>query len=115
MEDGDLINPIGKMAKGRTEIEKLVSEEHNGPLKNSKAEMAVQNIRFLDDDLALVDAEHNLENAKGPGGKVLKHQTFRVTAVLKKEDGKWFWVSARPVPVHPFGRKVAHDQHAGHH
>jgi len=49
-EDADLINPFGRIAKSRIEIEKLFKEEHAGTLKNSHRELKFKGLRFLTQD-----------------------------------------------------------------
>jgi uncharacterized protein (TIGR02246 family) len=92
--DGDLINPVGRKAKGLTEIQRLFQDEHNGPMKNSTYAIPNVSIRFLDSTLALVDNDSEISGITNPDGSTstLKAHVFNV---LRKSGGKWWIVSAR--------------------
>src|SRR5438445_12890308 len=92
--DGDLINPFGRKAKGRTEIQRLFQDEHNGPMKNSTYAIPGLSIRYLDPTLALVDDDSEISGITNPDGTTsnLKAHVFNV---LRKSGGKWWIVSAR--------------------
>src|SRR5258706_10192886 len=67
--DGDLINPAGRYAKGRTEIQKLFQDEHNnGPMKNSTYAMKSMSVRFLEPTLALADDDVQISGMMAPDG-----------------------------------------------
>src|SRR5947207_3213726 len=53
--DGDVINPAGRMAKGRAEIEKLFREEHGSIMKNSTYKNMNPSVRTLEPELAVSD------------------------------------------------------------
>jgi uncharacterized protein (TIGR02246 family) len=96
--DGDLINPTGRIARGSTEVEKLIRDEQSGHFKNTRFRLAVTNIRFLKPDIAITDLEYEINDVKGP----LTTMKGLVTFVLRKDGGQWLIDAGRPmVPVQP--------------
>lgn len=93
---GDLINPFGRRAKGRMEIEKLVQDEHSTVFKGSRMEMVVESVRMPDNDIAFVDADVTITGAKGPDGSELAPQQFHLVSLLKRKHDEWRVLSSRP-------------------
>src|SRR5262245_18082227 len=54
-DDGDLLNPMGQVARGRAKIEKLFTMEQSGPMKGSTFKNECAAPRMLKPDLALTD------------------------------------------------------------
>jgi uncharacterized protein (TIGR02246 family) len=104
--DGDLINPWGRKAKGFTEIQQLLQDEQNGPLKGSTYSTATMSIRMLAPTLALADLDSEIANIPNPDGSTATFATFKhhVVFVLRKTNGKWWIVSARPYAFAPSPR-----------
>jgi uncharacterized protein (TIGR02246 family) len=98
--DGDLINPWGRKAKGLTEIQRLFQDEHNGPMKVSTYATTAMSIRMLAPALALVDYDAEIANVSLPDGSTT---TFKphVVFIVRKTNGKWRIVSARPYAFMP--------------
>src|ERR1700680_3230624 len=59
-EDADVINPFGRVAKGRTEIERLFKDEHSTGLKDSRMSVRPEKIRLLSPDIAITDHAYEL-------------------------------------------------------
>jgi uncharacterized protein (TIGR02246 family) len=95
-EDGDVINPAGKVAKGRADVEKLMAEEHATFAKGTTFTNNVTGVRFLKPDVALLDASYEIAGVMGPGGKAGSMKGL-YTVVLVKKGGKWWVSSARPM------------------
>lgn len=95
-EDGDLINPFGKVAKSRAEVERLIGEEHAGPLKSSRISIKPENVRVLSSEIAIADSAYEITGARDPSGKEVNIRGH-LTQVLKKQAGRWAVVSARPM------------------
>src|SRR5437016_737360 len=66
--EGDLINPFGRKARGIAEIVKLFQEEHNGPMKSSTFKVTSVSVRYVEPDLALVDADAEINGIVNPDG-----------------------------------------------
>src|ERR1044072_2061137 len=67
-EDGDCINPMGKTAKGRTEIEAMFTTEHATIMKGTKIDFKIDSMRMVD-GLAFVDATATVTGMTTPDGK----------------------------------------------
>ncbi len=104
-DDGDLINPGGRVGKGRSEVEKLLADEHSSVFKGTRITFTNGEIRFVGRDVAIYDAAYEIVGAHGPDGKELPAQKGLLTSVLAKKDGQWRTVAARPmVPAPPPGQ-----------
>lgn len=95
-EDADLINPVGRVAKSRTQIESLLKEEHSGPLKDSHLSVQPEGIRFLATDVAIADHAFEMSGARDPSGKEVSIRGH-LTLVLKKHGNAWFITASRPM------------------
>jgi uncharacterized protein (TIGR02246 family) len=103
-EDGDLLNPFGRWAKGRAEVEKLFQDEHTGPLKATTNTLKLIGSRELAPDVVLADWTTDLNGVKGPDGAAVPAIHHNVTTVLMKKDGQWHIVSLRVMlPAPPLG------------
>lgn len=88
-EDGILVTPSGRSAKGRAEIEKAIAAAEAGPMKGVTHKGALRSFHFIRPDVAVVDGE---VEASGPSFPTL---TATVTDILVKRDGKWFLSDVR--------------------
>jgi uncharacterized protein (TIGR02246 family) len=97
-EDGDILNPMGKKASGREEIEKAFAEEQTGEgmMRESTIEVKEETVRFLSDDFAISDADAVITGAMGPGGKKMPPMGVRVANVWKKVGDDWKIAACRP-------------------
>jgi len=94
-EDGDLINPYGRVAKGRVEIEKLLTEEHSGPFKGTSYEASVS-LRMMGPAVAFGDWESTVVGMHDPAGQALPPFKHHVAVVYVKKGGQWLTGAARP-------------------
>ena len=87
-EDADLINPRGRIAKSRTEIEQLFRDEHAGPFKQSQFSATPQSTRLLGPDLAVITEAFEVSGAIDDAGS---RTTLRghFTNVMKKHGDTW--------------------------
>jgi uncharacterized protein (TIGR02246 family) len=96
-EDGDLINPLGKLARGRDQVRALFSEEQTGYMKGTTCEMTLSSVRWASDNIVIVDAECFIKGMRDSGGKELPIFKPHVVMVLERfETDKWLLLSARP-------------------
>jgi uncharacterized protein (TIGR02246 family) len=93
--DGDLINPFGRHAKGMAEVEKLFTEEQGGPMAGTTYSGTIENIRYLDDDVAIVDVAAEITGMKNPDGSAAQPFKHHVTWIAEKKHGKWMALGAR--------------------
>lgn len=95
-DHADLINPAGRRAHGRMEIEKLYQDEHATVFHGSRMVIEIETLRLVEDDLALVDATANVEGMKAPDGSVLPVRKYHLFNVLRRERDRWRAVASRP-------------------
>ena len=99
--DGDLINPFGRVAKGRAEVQKLFTDEHASFMKGTTLKITSSSVRILGADAAILDLDAEITGMKAPDGTDLPLFDHHVTIVMVKKDGTWWIVSARPVKYLP--------------
>ncbi len=99
--DGDLINPFGRVAKGRSEVEKLFTDEHTSFMQNTTYNVKNRSVRLIGSDAAVLDWDSDVVGMKAPDGSDLPPFAHHVTLVLAKKDGAWWVVCARPVTYIP--------------
>lgn len=95
-DDGDLINPKGKWGTNRVGVEKVLTEEQQGPFKVSTFNSTVDKIRFLTPELAQVDASVKItlpSKDKAAPKNVFEHH---LVLIMIYKDNKWQILSARP-------------------
>jgi len=99
--DGDLINPFGRVAKGRAEIEKLFQDEQTGIMKGTTFNLLADSAREIDADAAVADWDVEITGMKGPDGAAMPPLKNHVTVVWVKHGGNWWAAAARPVMYPP--------------
>lgn len=99
--DGDLINPFGRVAKGRPEVEKLFTDEHTSFMKGTTYSVTSISVTVLGSEAAVLDCDAKVTGMKAPDGSDLPVFDHHVTVVMAKKDGAWWIVAARPVTYLP--------------
>lgn len=94
--DGDLVNPAGRVCRGKSEVEKILNEEQNGPFKGSRISMPQKHLHFLKPDLAVADYDFEVARVRGADGKEITLKGL-ISNVLRKDGDKWLIVAARPM------------------
>lgn len=98
--DGDLINPFGREAKGRADVQKLFADEHSTMMKESHFMVKVGRTRFLAEGaVAVSDWDVTIHNVKAEDGAVIPSQEFHVAVVLQKSKGAWMFEAGRPYVI----------------
>ncbi len=97
-EDGDVINPWGRKANGRAEIEKLFTDEQTGkgPLRDSTMEVRSESVRTVSADVVVSDSELLVTGAYAPDGSKVPPLNIHVSDVWKKSGETWEIFSCRP-------------------
>lgn len=95
-DDGDLINPFGRIAKGRNEVEDLLREEHSTITKNCTNQFNIDSVRLAGNDVAIVDIESVMVGMRDPQGNELPPFKPHVFLVMSKKEGEWGVAAARP-------------------
>ena len=94
-DDGDLVNPFGRVATGHAELEKLFSEEHATAFKASTIEMKPTSARTLAEGLVLMDGDCNIKNATLKDGST-DDLSYHITWIFKKTGNAWKLLAVRP-------------------
>jgi len=103
-EDGDFVNPFGRVARGREEVEKLFAADHTGIMKGTTYSMTLKWVNMVKPDVAVATWDGTVSGMRAPDGTALPALDHLVTVVTMKKDGKWWTVAARamaPVPMAP--------------
>jgi uncharacterized protein (TIGR02246 family) len=95
-EDATLINPFGRVAKGREEMEKVFVDEHSSIFKNTKYQVDEMTIQMISPDTALVDLSSKITGMKGPDGSDKPDFVHHVAMVFVKKGDHWMGAAARP-------------------
>lgn len=99
-EDGDLINPFGRVAKGRAEVEKLFHDEQTTVMKSSTFNILSDSSREIAPGVAVADWDVEIAGVQGPGGAMPPFKNH-VTVVWVKKGGQWWAAAARPESFPP--------------
>jgi len=99
--EGDLINPFGRAATGRAEVEKLFSDEHTTFMKASTYSLANYKVRFASPAIAVVDYDGEVVGVLGADGSAAPPFKHHVSAVYVKKGGHWWMFSARATAFLP--------------
>ena len=99
-DDADLINPLGREAKGKAEIEKLYKDEQTTAFKGSHFTSDCKGgVRMIKPDVAVVTCSFEATGGKMPDGSAMPPLKGIYTATMVKKT-KWQVVAGRPmIPV----------------
>ena len=101
-ENGDLLNPFGRFAKGHDQLVALFKEEHTSRLKDSTYNGTCEPARLLAPDVAEVNCVYTVEGLKGPGSDSTIHGNM--TKVVVRSGDEWKVALARAMHPVPQGR-----------
>jgi uncharacterized protein (TIGR02246 family) len=98
-DDADLINPLGRVAKGKAEIEKLYMDEQTTAFKGSHFTSDCKSgVHIVKPEVAVVTCSFEVTGGKVPPLKGI------YTATMVKAKDKWLIVAGRPmIPFTPQG------------
>lgn len=88
-ENGTVVPPQGGLFRGRAEMAKHFQTEAQSLTRDSKATFSNYRFRFINRDVAFVDADLTLNNVHGPEGKVAPVVPISVTFTAVRKDGAW--------------------------
>lgn len=91
--DADHVEPDGRIAKGRGEIETLLLRQHATVFNTTQLKLKIDQIYFVTGEVALVDGTYEVAGIRDPQGHPVGTRQGRLTSVLLKEDGRW-WITA---------------------
>jgi len=84
-----LINPFGKKASGRAEIEKLFEGEHGGVMKATTYTINSESFMKIAGGAVVMDIDSVITGMMDPAGQALPPFTHHVTMVYVHEGGQW--------------------------
>ena len=93
--DASLVIPEGVMIQGRSAIEDFYRDVFIRGYGGSRAASSVKQIRYLRDDIAVVDGEWNIEDAHDPSGGLRSPERGIFCAVLVHSKNKWLIFALR--------------------
>jgi uncharacterized protein (TIGR02246 family) len=94
-EDGTLVSPVGEWGKGREGIAKVFAHDMEMILQGTTSTFRIDAVRTLKDGLALVDMDHEIQNARMPDGS-RGTMKLHVVSLLRKKGGTWHMLDTRP-------------------
>jgi uncharacterized protein (TIGR02246 family) len=100
--DGDYMEPDGRHAKGKTEVEQLFTQEQQSVFKDSKLALTIETVWFVTPDVALVDGTYDLVGVHDLQGKEVPARRGHLAALLLNENGAWKVAAGRamiPIPL----------------
>ena len=101
-DDATLINPMGRAAHGRAEVEKLLDDEQTTVFKNTKVSVSDFTItRSLGSGVAFCDGELTVDGAVGPDGAALPQMKVHLAMLMQKQGARWVVADARPCVYPP--------------
>jgi uncharacterized protein (TIGR02246 family) len=102
-DDADLINPLGRRARGKAEIAKLYQDEHTGAFKSSRfAADCKAGVRIVTSEVAVVTCSFEVTGGVLPDGKAMPPLKGIYTATMLKAKDTWQVVAGRPmIPFAP--------------
>ena len=96
-DDATLINPMGRMAHGSADIEKLMTDEQTSMFKESTAKVVNLSVtRSLGSNMAFCDGEMTVDGAQGPDGSAMQQMKIHMAMVMEKKGGRWLIAEGRP-------------------
>ncbi len=107
-EDAVLINPSGRIARGRAEIEKLFQDEHvGGALQGTRFTHRLTDVRQVAPNLVFIDEEITISGAHDPNGRALPDMNVHGAMLLANRGGTWQVLEGRPYVFAPRGPRGA--------
>lgn len=106
-ENGDLMNPAGEWEKGKANVMKILTREHQGVLRESRMKQEITNLLMLSPTMAWVDANVQLTVPKVP--ESLDHH---IVYLLEKKNNQWRILAARPYQFLELHLEVFESPHA---
>ena len=80
---------------GRAGVEKVFADDVNQFLRGTTSTFTIETVRMLGRDLAMLDMDHAIKDARLPDGTI---GTMKLhTVILARRQGtEWRWLDARP-------------------
>jgi uncharacterized protein (TIGR02246 family) len=96
-DNATLINPMGRLAHGRADIEKLLTDEQTTVFKGSTAKVIELKVtRSLGSNMAFCDGEMTVDGAQGPDGSAMPQMKMHLAVIMERKGDRWMFAEARP-------------------
>ena len=96
-EDGNLIDPFGRVARGREAVAALLAGNFAGMFHGSRIVFDPQTFRILSPEVAVADGTWQVTLPQAPGGPAPPEIAGLITTVFRKADGTWKVEADRPM------------------
>jgi uncharacterized protein (TIGR02246 family) len=96
-EEGDLIDPFGRPARGRDNVAKLLTANFGALFQGSLIEFRPELTRLLATDVAVSDGTWRVTLARPTDGETPPPINGRVTTVFRRVGSTWMVESDRPM------------------
>ena len=93
--DGDIIVPDGSLLKGRNQIENFYSGVFAGGYSASTAIASIDQLRFLNADLVLVDGQFTIRRVLSANNQELPPERGFFSIIAQRTSGRWLIVAIR--------------------
>jgi uncharacterized protein (TIGR02246 family) len=94
-DDADFVSPAGVRSAGHAELEQHFAKLLLGPFKGTRLSLAVDSVRFLKADVALVDGHLGLSGRHAADGSDLPEVKLLLLLVVTEKSGHWYIDSFR--------------------
>lgn len=94
--EATLINPWGKLAAGKDQVEQVFAEEQKGPLGNLTMKQEINHAFFASPKIAFVDATAIFEGVVPPEIRDTFPVRWHIVYLAVKENDVWYIEAARP-------------------
>ena len=88
-ENGTFVTPVGDFLQGRVKMVKDFGSEAQAVNANTQAAFSDYRVRFINPDLAVVDALLTLHSVNGPDGTVIPLIPVNFFYVASRHGGQW--------------------------
>ena len=100
--DADIVSATGRSAHGRDEVIQLYVEQRSGAYRGATVVSTfVTRIKFVRPEVAVVDADFEIEGVRGRDGNTMPPVNGLNSFVLVKGNGRWLILSIHGIPKSP--------------
>jgi uncharacterized protein (TIGR02246 family) len=99
--DADLINPMGRQAKGSAEVEQLFKDEQSSIMKGSTFTRTIRATQWVAPEAAVQTWDAVVTGMHDPMGNAVPPLKHIVTVVFVKQGESWLVANARPMVPQP--------------
>ncbi len=100
-DDAVVINPMGRVARGSSEIQKLFQDEHGGMMKGTNLTAKITDVREIAPGVLFVDQRMSISGINDPSGRMPANQEVHASMVISQKGGAWKVHEARAFAVQP--------------